>query len=298
MSLFLFNYGAHEFFGLARGYGMATAFVLAGIYFYKEWSIKLEQYLYLTLTYLLLLVGCFSNTVVLLILATILIDSFIRLIRSGHLFKYLKGSWLLLIPIAAGILLNINYHFLVSAEGLPLYGGDGTFLKDFIISLFEVYGFGNYSALVSIMVLLIVLSGFIFRCKELLKNNLWIISILYSLLLILLTKITNQLWLTGRTLLPVIPLFIFSYIEIHERVFIKGSRKIINLLIICIILIFFIMNLNVVRTRDWNNYYTLRNKVYELYRIGKQDELEDLREKYNNSPAIRFYEDKIDIYGL
>jgi hypothetical protein len=58
------------------------------------------------------------------------------------------------------------------------------------------------------------------------------------------------------------------------------------------------MNLNVVRTRDWNNYYTLRNKVYELYRIGKQDELEDLREKYNNSPAIRFYEDKIDIYGL
>ena len=33
MSLFLFNYGAHEFFGLARGYGMAAALVLGGMYF-------------------------------------------------------------------------------------------------------------------------------------------------------------------------------------------------------------------------------------------------------------------------
>lgn len=300
MSLFLFNYGAYEYFGFARGYGIAMAFVLGGIYFYKLWYENKEKLLNLTLSYVFLLIGCFANTVVLLILATILIDSFIRLIASKNLIKYFEKFWYLLIPIIFGILLNIKYHFLITAENLPLYGGEGSFFNDVIKSLFTVYGFKENFIIIFLATLLMIIFGFVKNYKTLIEKNLWIISIIYFLTLISITLITDQLWLTGRTLIPLFPLLILSFAEFYEKVFLKYPLKeIINLVIILTIVILFFHNLNIFATKGWyHNHGKIKEEVYNLFKEGKESQIDDLYRKYNNNPAVKFYEEKINKCGF
>ena len=73
-NILVFNYGVHEFFGLARGYGIACFLSLAGVYFLDKWY-RTRKYNYLDICYYIFLFACYANTVSLINLASVLMFS-------------------------------------------------------------------------------------------------------------------------------------------------------------------------------------------------------------------------------
>ena len=286
--LLALNYGANEFFGLGRGYGMASAFVLGGIYFFKKY-LNDDKNILLTLSYLFLLIGCYANTAALIVYASIIFVSLFILIKDKKIFKYSINQICFLLPIVILTLLVIKYHFMVSSDGLPLYGGSGSFYSDVLVSIFNVYGLplNNIAYVVNgvILILVVILSR---KFKELCKNYLIISGILFFVLVIIITKRTGNMLMTGRCLIPLIPLFIMIIIETIELISIK-NKVILQLLIIVPILIIFISNFNLKFTREWEDNYIIKDVCYDAYNEKNNNKISE----YLDNQTTHFYQKKI-----
>ncbi len=284
------NYGINEFFGLARGYGMCSSFVLVGIYYFREYLNDKKSLKKLLLSYLFLMLSCYANTVSLIVFATILLVSFFILLKDKNILELIKKYFWVLIPIGIFSLLIVRYHFMVSAEGLPLYGGTGTFYDDVIVSIYSYYGFNQYAKDISLLLLGFMIATIMINVKSVIKNPLIISSIMYFVLLIFLVKITNSMWLTGRCLLPTWPLVFISFAEILEM-YSKNKLKfrLINIFIIMICFINFGYNCNIKSTRDWLDNYEIKDKAYEAFKTKNKS----LMDPYILNETTNFYRNKI-----
>ena len=288
-SLLALNYGANEFFGLGRGYGMACALVLVGVYFFKTYLKNNKYNILLTLAYFFLLLGCYANTVALIPFGAIIVASFISLIKDKKIFSYsLKQSYLL-IPIIILSLLVVKYHFMISKEGLPLYGGGTSFYQDVLVSLFNVYGFvlNNIVYVVNGVILLAIII-IVRNIKEIRSNFVVIAGLLYFVLLIAITKITGNMWITGRSLIPSMPLLIVMLQEIINTIEIK-LYWVIEIVIIIPITALFIYNLNLKETREWQDNYVIRDICNEAYEKKDNSKISE----YRFNEVTNFYHNKI-----
>ncbi|MBR4826153.1 MAG: hypothetical protein IKZ86_15265 [Spirochaetaceae bacterium] len=270
-SLLVLNYGVNEFFGLARGYGMACAFVLGGIYFFKKYLLQKKNYL-LTLSYLSLLTACYASTASLIVFASIICVSFLSLFRDNQFFKYALNQIFFLLPIVIATLIIIRYHFLMTKDDPTIYcGPTGSFYSDVLESLLNVYGFNK--RLISHAINLSILFSIVIIAREFdkLKNSYIILTGgVFFLFFIGLTKVTNQPWMTGRCLIPSMPLLIMMIVEIINVLKIKKNMLFQTVLIIPL-LIMFGLNLNVKATREWKNHYPLRESCYAVFKNNKDN---------------------------
>lgn len=270
-SLLVLNYGVNEFFGLARGYGMACAFVLGGIYFFKRYLLQKKNYL-LTLTYLSLLTACYASTTSLIVFASIICVSFLSLIRDNQFFKYTLNQIFFLLPIVIAVLVIIRYHFLVTKNDPTIYCGlTGSFYSDVLESLLNVYGFNKrlISHAINMVILLLVI--ILAREFEKLKDSYIILAgIFFFLFFIGLTKLTNQPWMTGRCLISSMPLIIMMIVEIIDVLKIKKALLFQTILIIPL-LVMFGLNLNVKATREWKDHYSFRESCYAVFKNNKDN---------------------------
>lgn len=290
-ALFVLNYGANEFFGLARGYGIACAFVLVGIYFFKTYLTQNKNY-FLTLSYFSLLIACYTNTSSLIAYASIIFASFISLIKDKKLFEYAKNQIYFLIPIIIASLLIIRYHFLVTSEGLPLYGATGKFYNAVLVSFLYIYGMPNYLIPHFVNALIFVLIAILFNKLEKFKNSYIVFAgILYFVLLIGLTKGTGKPWITGRCLIPSMPLLTLCVIEIFEKINIKRIFVMQTIFIIALSAIF-IRNFDIKATREWKDNYSIKEICYEALKTKTNEKVLEILEIEHN-PAIHFYKEKI-----
>ena len=290
-SLLVFNYGFNEFFGLGRGYGIGCALVLASIYFFKKF-IEYDKNKDLTLTYIFLLLSCYANTVALIPFLSIILVSFYVLIKRKKFFKYSFNQWYFLIPIIVLTLLVVKYHFMVSSDGLPLYGGNGSFYSDVLVSIFNTIGFTtnilNYVVNGVILILIVIISINFKKAKE---NYLIISGIVYFILLIMITKVTKSIWITGRSLIPSIPLFVVLIIEAIDYLKIK-KKTIFELIVSVCLFTIFCLNLNLKETREWQDNYILRDMAYEAFVTKDNSNII----KYKDNSAAIFYREKILYY--
>lgn len=121
--LFFCNYYLHEFFGLARGYALATAFVAAGLLFCLRWH---QDDLSEGFSWLDAAVGCFclaalANAISLYVTASILSLEFVRLWCKGRLVVFARRKTVLL-PTAV-FLFTVIFTFWVSRNGCPIFVG-------------------------------------------------------------------------------------------------------------------------------------------------------------------------------
>ena len=93
-------------------------------------------------------------------------------------------------------------------------------------------------------------------------------------ILLIITKINDKYWMTGRSLIPSMPLLIMFVLEIIDTINIK-KKLIFQLLAIVPLLIFFSINLDVKATRDWKQEYNIREKCYETLRNPNNTEILD-----------------------
>lgn len=288
-SLLVLNYGVNEFFGLARGYGMACAFVLGGIYFFKRYLLQKKNYL-LTLTYLSLLTACYANTASLIVFASVIFVSFLSLIKDNQFFKFTLNQIFFLLPIIIATLVIIRYHFLVTSDGLPLYGGrTGSFYSDVLESLLDVYGLNKRLISHTINILMLILIVIISRKFEELKNSyiIWA-GVLFFVFLIGLTKGTGKMWMTGRSLIPSMPLLIMMIVEIIDVLKIKKAL-LLQIILIMPLLVMFGINLNVKETREWNDQYSFREACYAVLKTNDNSNILHIRD----TGLLQFYREKI-----
>ena len=297
-SLLALNYEANEFFGLGRGYGMATALVLVGLYFFKRYVTDTYKSNMLTLSYLFLMLACYANTASLLVFGTIIIVSFIIMIKNKNIFKYAFKNKLFLIPIIILTLLAVKYHFMVSSTGKPLYGGKGSFFDDVLVSLITNYGvpsiLKNY--IVNFVILLVVV--IITKNFKKLKNN-WLLisSLLFFIILVVVTKVTGNMWMTGRCLLPFMPLITCGLIEVLSVVKVK-KQVLLQLVIIIPLVVLFCYNLDFKHTRDWYHNYVVRQMSYDTYESKDKTALlieKNAKGEIANDIPVEFYRKKIQI---
>lgn len=290
-SLFALNYGASEYFSLGRGYGISCAFVMTALYYFLKF-IKYKNNLFnLSLCYLFFLISCYANTAALIPFATVIFVSFYILFKNRLFKEYLCRQWYFYIPIVCLTLVIIKYHFSISSDGLPLYGGDTSFYKDVIISLFYNYGFFiKYIYLFSSLVLILFLILLVYYIKNK-KNDYFVISgILYFVILIFVTKISNSMWLTGRCLIPSMPLLFASTSELIQQTNIK--KQILNTILTIFLLILFICNIKLDRVRDFSESRYYKKICYDAYFSKDNTYVKNIKPHM----SLEFYSKKINYY--
>lgn len=122
----IWNYYMNEFFGLARGYGLAAAMVMAALVMYQLWcDSACQKFRYLSLFLFFMTLGVVANTIVLLIFAAFIPYIGYQLLRSKKLFRYAGCQCFVWIPLLLINILMLRYHLMVTGGDKPLYIGEG-----------------------------------------------------------------------------------------------------------------------------------------------------------------------------
>lgn len=271
--LLVLNYGTNEFFGLARGYGMCTAFIVAALYYFKMYLLDNNNLKYLVFSGSSFLLACYANTVALIIFSTYLVIVFISLIKNHKLGCFIKKYFIFLIIMILLTLLIIRYHFMVSEFDPALYGSTESFYKSVIVSIMYFYGFNSYSMIASIISLLLIMALFISNIKSNLKNELVVAPVLYFVIMIILIKATNSIWITGRCLLPTWPVIFVCIAEMYDLCKLSDIIKNrIDIIFIVLCLLLFTFNLKLNTTRQWSDNYILKDTCYQILK-AKDDNM-------------------------
>lgn len=295
---FILNYYVMEFFGLGRGYGIATTFVLWMCYFLKKASKQNYDDKNIFISIIFGLLACYSNTVSILALFAVSVIYLIQLIRKKEVTKFVKRNIIKIIPIAILLIYIIIFHFIVTGSDKPVFGeANGMsivgFLKGNFIWMFVENPLINI--ILSIVgFILIVVSTIIFRNK--IKEEVFFSTLLVLILaLIIPSTVLNKPYLLERCLIPLWPMMVLGVVQIYTLWTERINKKISLLITSCILLILiftFVIRIDIKSTRTWKNNYAVKDiaykALYEQRTLTKEE-----YEQNKNFFGLNFYREKI-----
>lgn len=289
------NYYVIEFFGLGRGYGIATAFIIYMCYFLKKATENEYKNEYILLSGVFGLLACYANTTSLIGLFSICIIYLVDLIKKKKLYGFIKKNIIGLIPMIVLLIYIIIFHFTVTGGDKPVFGETNIigFLENNFIWMFLENKIANI-VLSIIAFTIIVISIIVYR------NKIWDKKCFISLTIIILTLILPSLILgkpfpTGRCLIPLWPIVVLGMLEIYSLWMEKINDRIANVLsILCTIVLItlFIYRIDLTKTRTWANNYVVRDVLYQAlaeHRVLTDEEYEMNKGFF----GITFYRNKI-----
>lgn len=297
-AILTFCYYAAEFFGLARGYGMATTLVLGGILLYNRWKEgKYEKHYMLLLSIGVFILSAYANSVTLVCCFCMGIVMAEHLILERKLFSFIRKSFPVLIVYAGAGLVIVKYHFRVSGEGMPLWASSGSsiygIMAEYVNMLFKGDGI---TRIVSFLLLLLIAAAIIYLAvrKKLLACDLGIACLIYFLFLVSMNMVFKRGGFYGRTLLPAYPLVALGIYELLEAVVKNLQEKfyllqklhfpaqVLGILLILTLGFMYIGKTNLLRTRDWYDDYNIKVDFYcnpDFFSEGEH-------------PSVIFYQEK------
>lgn len=299
--LLVCNYYLMEFFGLARGYGLATMFAFLAVYYYIQWAKSHyvdKRILFLHL--LMLILSASSNTISLIMFPGFLVLVLFRLIQNKNLKEYMiRFQLFILWFLCSSIFLGV-FTVWTSREGNPVYSGNEGIFQTFLKGFTDMYIRNDMaSVMITILIILVFLIAITLiildkvrahrksrqNSVRLHQND----STFYVFTHTAMDLITILLITTGtnifvelafhrgmpatRELLPFLPLSIVTIMYcvsiIKNRlmqIISKTTQKSIFrtgllILVACVIFSFF-SQIDLRHTRDWNDNYIIRDAVY------------------------------------
>lgn len=286
--LLLFCYYMHEFFGLARGYGMATVLVLFGLLLYDAW-VKEEctKHWQLLLSVGGLIASAYANSVTLMVCFCIGILMAYRLIRNKQLLSFIRKCWPVLLIYAVAGFLIVKYHFHVSGEGMPLWAADSSSLLGLVGEYVSMFlGGDTVIKVVSILLVIATIVSIVYLIikKKILTCDFGLACVFYFICLLLMNVVFGRGGFYGRTLLPAYPLvalgiydllskgiqeFEKSYKQKREEsaeksrpIKVQMLKGIIEGVVILIVAFMYLSKVDLLRTRDWYNDYNIKVEAY------------------------------------
>lgn len=295
------NYYVMEFFGLARGYGIACSFIIWMCYFVKKASKNNYDTKNIFISVIFGLLACYSNTISILALGSICLMYLIQLICKKELVKFIKSNIIKIIPISILLIYIVIFHFIVTGSDKPVFGGTGEAKGLTIIGFLEknfVWMFvenETINIVVSVLIVAYIILSVIFFRKKIIERPFFSIFLILILTLILPSIILQKPYPIERCLIPLWPLVVIGMIDMYslwiEKINIKNS-KIITGTIICLLIVMFFMRINIKETRTWKNNYQVRDVVYNAL-AEKRTLTQEEYEKNKGYFGLEFYRQKI-----
>lgn len=307
--LLTFCYYMHEFFGLARGYGMAAALVLFGILLYREWTRSgCNKHLLLLTSTGLLILSAYANSVTLVVCFCLGIVMLYHLLVQKQLISFLKKSWPLLIIFCAMGFFIVKYHFRISGEGMGLWAAESTSLLNLIAEYVSMLlATDLLIAAASFLILAASAVSFLYLLvqRKILNCDLGIASILYFICLLAMDAVFKRGGFYGRTLLPAYPLVSLGIYQLLSQAWQEWHIRhplipapalhIVMIIFTLSIVLSYLGKIDLLRTRDWYDDYSIKIDFYNnpefetnqdhasvvFYEEKKVWDLENLFEEYH-----------------
>lgn len=303
-SVLILNYYVMEFFGLGRGYGIATSFIIWMCYFFKKAVKQDYDDKNILISAVFGLLACYSNTVSILALFTIGVIYLVQLIRKKEFWKFIKRNIIKLIPMAILLIYIIIFHFIVTGADKPVFGEkNGVTILDFMKSNFVWMFVQNPTiniVITSIGILFIGISVIQYR-KEILKRPFFFEILVLIIALMVPSILLKKPFLVERCLIPLWPMVVLGIVEIYTLWTDKWNKK-VDKLITGIILLGFIVafsiRIDIKTTRTWKNNYIVRDIAYQALYEQRTLTLEEYNEN-KGFYGLEFYRAKIlEQYGF
>ena len=295
------NYYLLEFYGLARGYGMAnTCVYFACLSFIKWKNSQYKECKHLIWLMFYMSIASFSNTIALLLYPAFGLICLYRLICTGSLEKFIKKYGLLFFAFMLFTLLMIKYHLNISSEGKPLYtGGEQNFFNSVILGYVEMLiPYNNISYIIASISSFILIAGAIYLNKEIIYNDFSFMLIIFVATNLLMELVFHKGYIATRVLLPFYSFVVISFCELLSLILIKiKNEKIHNNYVlkifkvsICLLFVTItIIQTNFMYTKDWKDDYRFKNWV-----LGEKLTNEKYPESSYWNAAEVFYQQKYE----
>lgn len=289
VNVLLLNYATNEFFGLARGYGIASAFVLIAIYYYKKW-LQENDLQYLKKSLLIFLMSALANTITLIIFGCFVLDSFIRMIHHKTFKDFLFGHKLFVIFLCILFYLLLIYHFYISLTDHNLsYCLNQNSLYCLIDLPLNYYGISFIRPVLIYILIIISVLLFLLNLNKIKieYDNLFYMIIIIILFLIIFKIILPFNLPSGRTLIPFLSVYIISFIDfinLFSKIF---HIKCFNIFIIVLCYISFVKNVNINYVREWKDDYKTKSLVQLKYKNKEMITSKEIKE--NQILSFLFY---------
>lgn len=274
-----FCYYAAEFFGLARGYGMAATLVLGGILLYDRWrEEKFEKHFLLLLSVGLFLLSAYANSVTLVCCFCLGIVMAGHLILERKLLSFLRKCWPVLLVYAGAGLVIVKYHFRVSGEGMPLWASSESGIYGIVAEYVSMLLKGDMAiraASFFLLIFTVAAAAYLALRKKLLECDLGIACLIYFLVLISMDAVFKRGGFYGRTLLPAYPLVALGIYELLgaavrdlQETFhgltgkLHFAGQILGTLFVLTLFFMYVGKINLLRTRDWYDDYNIKIDFY------------------------------------
>lgn len=213
------------FFSQARGYGIATTLILL---FLTRFSYRISSDKNIIINFYLLLFATSAFTGLLPFVFAVALYYLIFEIKF-NLFHFIKNSIVDILIISVGFSYLLYNLLEVSKAGKPLFGSENDFLSStigfYLSSFFEFLPSLNYYQLLVISLIPLLLFIWLF-IKNPKSTKISFITILTFSLFYLGSNFSGRPYITGRLLLPLFPLIVFSIIElIHLTISFFNIKK-------------------------------------------------------------------------
>jgi hypothetical protein len=288
--LFITNYYLNEFFGLARGYGMAAACITAAFYYFEEWKVSLPRgsgYFHYFMVWCSL--AALANGISLYAIFSVLI--LIVLKYHKNIIKLSNCLYFLIFFFVA------MFIFLSSGEGLPLMATNN-FYECIIVSVF-----GTFSLSISFLPIVLFIIFFGCLCTVLIKakfstDYVWIYIIFFCVCLV-----SNIVFSRGypyaREMIPFYPIVVLIIADVLKITNSTKSKNILIFTIGCLLYFQFILQINTKSTADWNDDYRIREDMvsyaFFTHKVGNFDEaFSGFINEYH--PVVVFYVEKYKMF--
>jgi hypothetical protein len=248
-----------DFFGLARGYGLALGFQITSLYFIISFfNSKLLKHALIAIIAALLAVLCnftmLNYFIVLIFVLNVGVFYFKLNVKKHILILYSIGATLILGLIIYGPISKLN------AQGSFYYGGNSNFYTDTLLSLTKYFLYSmelTTIALIALPLFLLVLIGFlvfsVIKNKIEMSSKIILVAILFLCVLSTIVQhyALGTLYLVDRTALLFYPLLILTLgFAAHEL----QHRKLTYPILLGISILFlsnFLLKANFYKTVTW-----------------------------------------------
>jgi len=299
--LFISNYYLNEFFGLARGYGMACACMAGVCYYFEKWKSvyinKRNDHMPFLLFLFFCTVAALSNSITLYI-------SFCFFILIN--FKYKKDIFTLPNMFVYIIFFLVVFHSVRSSNR----GGEGVYSTHSIyytvMSIPSMFTDSTYLTFLIALVSFLSFGWLIIKTKA--NDDYCWVLIIFIIVCVVSQVVFQRGYPVMREMVPFYPVFVI--IIANALKYVSNYRITKPILAVCAVLLIFQFSLkiNSGSTKDWNDNYSIRNVVYSYIVshdvLNNKEEFlsfiracQDIRTSQGQSsgePVFTFYVEKVE----
>jgi hypothetical protein len=279
------NYYLNEFFGLARGYGMAAACMLGTFYYFDLLRNDTDNKKVLHKFFLMAALAALSNGIVLYTIFGLLVVTVIK-----YRINILKLS---LCPYFLVFLFSVVFVVIMGRQGRPV-ASTNNFFESMTLAVFGTFTFHVYTITMGVSVLFLLLMIYTLL-KTRFTNDYALIYIIFAFVSLFSNAVFHRGYPISREMIPFYPVVIFIIKDAIQ--FQKQNRAKRTGLSILGILLFlqFILQIDINYIDEWEDDYLVRREYLEY--ISRENRgtaaYRQFIDDYNN-PAMDFYDQKYE----